>query len=125
MLITIKTNNKYFLLTVLALFNFVIGAQALHPHFHKHEGITHDCDHDHAKSEAGHLGSASLELVVTEHDSCPICLYLTGNSAVEIDPARFFNNSDFVQTSDTGYRQFLISTFHASFHTRGPPSLLS
>ena len=121
MLKTIRSRTKYHFLTFLALFYFVIGAHALHPHFHEHKDLEPDNSHQHFVSDNHHHFSI-YGLIDSDHHSCPICNYLAVNSANEVNTVSFKIPS-FPDRNENNDRRMAVMLAHqVGFQIRGPPT---
>ena len=123
MLKTIRSRKQFQLLPFLALFYFVIGAYALHPHFHNHNGIRPDNSHLHLASIDHHHPSIN-GLDDSDHRSCPICNFLVVNSAVEINTACLFIPSFLDQHVVSDCRMAVMLAHQTGFQIRGPPTIV-
>jgi hypothetical protein len=123
MLKTISSRKRYHLLPCLALFYFVIGAHALHPHFHIHNSSEPDNSHRHSVSEVHHHPSIK-GLVGSDHHSCLICDFFALNSAIEINISCFFIPSLPDQHEDNDCRMAVKLTHQTGFQIRGPPTII-
>ena len=122
MLKTIRSRKHFQLLPFLALFYFVIGAHALHPHFHNHNDSGPEHSHQHLVSKVQDYPSIN-GLDDSDHLSCPICVFFAANTAVEINAVCFFIPSfpDRQAISDCPLVVMLAHQTH--FQIRGPPAV--
>jgi hypothetical protein len=120
MLKTIRAGKQFHILAFLALFYFVIGAHALHPHFHKHNSTVPINLSQHIVPGV-HTHSIISGLVLSDHQPCPICNFFALNTAVKTNTVCFFIPSipDLQQSND--YPIAVIFTHQTSFQIRGPP----
>ncbi len=122
MLKTICSRKKFQLLPLLALFYFVIGAYALHPHFHNHNNSGPDDSHQHLVSNVHHHPSIN-GLDDSDHHSCPICNYFAVNTAVEINTVGFYLPSFPYQQEVSDCRMAVMLAHQAGFQIRGSPAI--
>lgn len=122
MLQRINSNKRNFLLPFLALFYFVIVANALHPYFHTHSDTY--CGNGNKKLISqlftSHVDSFSVS-PNRAHHSCPICNFFAVCSVLKTTVIQWDTITHLNQHVDAYYQLTLLPVLQTGFYIRGPP----
>lgn len=122
MLRTLLSKKSYFIVPLLALLYFVIGAHALHPAFHKHKEISPHSGCVHSHCQVYHHPHIKDNVDNSEHSACPICNFFVSNSASDARVFRLFVPTFSERHIEHGHRIINFSEHPSGYQIRGPPS---
>ncbi len=128
MLTTISTQKRFFFFPFLAFFYLTIGAHALHPYFHEHPVDQPELSGQHSAHEGHHVHSEHPSVsygvsVVSDHNSCPICIFIAVNLAANIGSVYLSTPSLPDQRLDPDWRSIYLISQRSAILIRGPPFL--
>lgn len=104
----------------------MLGAHALHPHFHNHNGIHPGYESEHLVSESHHHPAGSISVLAgSDYHTCPICDFLAVCSVLKTGGALWLFPSHPDQRADSNYQLAVIPVRQTGFYIRGPPAELS
>ncbi len=122
MIKAIGSRKIYYFPAFLAVLFLVIGAHALHPHYHNEASVHSDCEVHHEAAENHSHEVTDNVLTLGDNHSCDICEFLAICSALKIANSQLSVSLYPVQRAETFYELSPISIHWSGIHIRGPPS---